>query len=169
MANLKILAINQYYEPDRASSGQILAELCEGLVKRGFEVTVITGQPSYDETAFDAAVSENIQGVKVHRVSVGRKRGRSSMRVRLLGYAKFMWNAWKTGVSIIGSQQPDIVLSLSNPPIVGLVATCLSRKTNAHYVYVLTDIHPDIAILSGSVPLPRFNGQRQNLRGGRSP
>lgn len=60
---LKVLAVNLYYAPDTASSGQILAELCEGLVERGLEVTVVAGQPSHNEAAPVAPPAEELNGV----------------------------------------------------------------------------------------------------------
>ena len=34
----RVMIINQYYAPDVASSGQLIADLCEGLVEVGHEV-----------------------------------------------------------------------------------------------------------------------------------
>ena len=42
----RLLVYAHYYYPDVASTGQILAELCEGLLK-DFEITVICVVPSY--------------------------------------------------------------------------------------------------------------------------
>lgn len=45
----KLLIYAHYYHPDIASTGQILKELAEGLLKQ-FEITVICVVPSYGGT-----------------------------------------------------------------------------------------------------------------------
>ena len=42
---MKILVISQYYYPEPFK----IHEICEELVKRGNEVTVITGRPNYPD------------------------------------------------------------------------------------------------------------------------
>jgi len=47
----RLLVVNQYYAPDLASSGQLLAELCEALADSGMEVQVVASQLSYTDGA----------------------------------------------------------------------------------------------------------------------
>lgn len=150
----RLLVINQYYAPDLASSGQLLAELCEALAQSGMEVHAVASQPSYTTGAEPAPAFEVLNGVNVHRVSVGGSVGREHMRTRVTGYAKFMFNAWRKANSLAQAQKPDVVLTFSNPPTVGLIGARVSRKFNARYVYVLYDIHPDVAIAMGFARLP---------------
>ena len=91
MNNRTILVINQYYRPDVASSGQLLAELCEFLSSGGITVHVVTGQPSYTTDAHPAPKEELLNGVIVHRVSLGKSIGKNNMATRFAGYCKFLW------------------------------------------------------------------------------
>jgi glycosyltransferase involved in cell wall biosynthesis len=150
----KLLVVNQYYAPDLASSGQLLAELCEALAASGMEVHVVASQPSYTDGAAPAPDFEVLNGVNVHRVSVGASVGRERMKTRVAGYVKFMFNAWRKANSIAQTLRPDTILTLSNPPSVGLIGARVSRKHDARYVYVLYDIHPDVAVAMGFARIP---------------
>lgn len=145
----KLLVINQYYVPDVASTGQLAAEICSSLVKRGFEVHVVTGQPSYTASSPDAPAFEVLDGVHVHRVSLGRARGRERMRTRLIGYTRFLLGAWRVARSLARRQHFDVVLTFHNPPFVGAIGAYLAGKYKLRYVYALYDIHPDVLLATG--------------------
>jgi len=150
----RLLAVNLYYAPDVASSGQLLSELCAGLAALGTEVRVIAGQPSYTPDAVAAPASEVLNGVNVERVDLGEARGRERITSRLKGYVLFMWRAWRAAVAAAERERPDAVLTLSNPPFVGLIGARLARRFRIPYYYVLYDIHPDALKASGFVRLP---------------
>ena len=150
----RLLAVNLYYAPDVASSGQLLAELCAGLAGLGFEIRVIAGQPSYTSYAVDAPGREVLNGVNVERVDLGGARGRERVTTRLKGYILFMWRAWRAAVAATERERPDAVITLSNPPFVGLIGARLARRFRIPYYYVLYDIHPDALRASGFVRLP---------------
>ena len=121
MTNSTILVINQYYRPDVASSGQLLAQLCEFLSSSGITVHVITGQPSYTADAPRVLQEEISNGVIIHRVSLGKSIGKTTLITRFVGYLKFMLRAWISARQIARKTNPDAVMTLSNPPIVGLI------------------------------------------------
>lgn len=75
---MKLLVICQYYYPEPFR----ITDICEELVSRGHEVTVITGIPNYPmgeiypEYRQGRRRTETINGVKVHRCfTIGRKTG----------------------------------------------------------------------------------------------
>ena len=150
----RVLVVNQYYEPDVASSGRLLTELCRGLVKGGIGVSVVTGQPSYGGLVPAASASETLDGVRVQRVALGRARSRERMFTRISGYARFMWSAWRTARRLAKAEQPDVVLTFSNPPSVGLIAAYLAKRRGLRFIYVLHDIHPDILRATAWVRIP---------------
>ena len=156
MTNHTMLVINQYYRPDVASSGQLLAELCEFLGSSGITVHVITGQPSYTADAQTAPKKELLNGVIVHRVSLGKSIGKNNIAIRFAGYCKFIWRAWALSRKIARTTKPNVVLTLSNPPIVGLLGALLAKRRKIPFVYVLYDIHPDILIATKWMTLPRI-------------
>ena len=90
---MKILVICQYYYPEPFR----INEICEEMVKKGNEVTVLTGLPNYPEGKiykgykFLKRRKENINGVNVIRsFEIGRRKG---IFFRALNYASFMISA----------------------------------------------------------------------------
>jgi len=145
----KILVINQYYYPDFASTGQYAHDICLGLVKYGFSVTVITGMPSYSENSPDAPFFEEIEGIKIYRVSLGGVKGREDKRIRFKGYVKFLIGAWKKAKEILNRENFDIILTFHNPPFVGFLGSLLAKKYKMKFIYIPYDIHPDILLKTG--------------------
>lgn len=141
----KLLVVNQYYAPDVASTGQYAHEVCRGLVKRGFEIHVVTAQPSYTEGSPEAPTFEVLEGVHVHRISLGI-RGRGKLLRRVGGYLKFLWGAWRKALSLVKSEDFDGVVTFHNPPFVGFIGGHLARRYRLRYTYILHDINPDILI-----------------------
>ena len=150
----RLLVINQYYAPDQASTGLLAAEICSSLAEEGFEVHVVAGQPSYTPGAPLAREYEVMNGVHVHRVSVGAP-GRERLTVRLRGYLRFLWGAWRKSKAVAEETRPDGIMTFHNPPLVGVIGAYLARKHGVRYTYVLYDIHPDIIMATGWVRLPR--------------
>ena len=151
----KLLVINQYYAPDFASTGQLAAELCGGLAKRGIDVHVVTGQPSYTKNSPEAPAEAILDGVCIHRVSLGGVKGRERMRDRVNGYLRFLWGAWREARRISESAGIKRVLTFHNPPFVGLLGSWLARKKDTKFFYVLYDIHPDVLVKTGwHLPYP---------------
>ena len=156
MNNRTILVINQYYRPDVASSGQLLAELCEFLSSGGITVHVVTGQPSYTTDAHPAPKEELLNGVIVHRVSLGKSIGKNNMATRFTGYCKFLWGSWILSRKVARTTNPNLVITLSNPPIVGLLGGILAKTRKIPFIYILYDIHPDILIATKWMNIPRI-------------
>jgi len=145
----RLLVINQYYAPDIASTGQYAAGICSGLVQRGFEVHVITGEPSYTTSSIETPSFEILDGVYIHRVSLGGVRGRERLKTRLKGYLRFLWSAWWKAKELVDSIHPDTVLTFHNPPFVATIGAYLASRYRLRFVYAPYDIHPDVLIIGG--------------------
>ncbi len=52
---------------------------------------------------------------------------------------------------------PDIVVSLTDPPIVGLLALATARRTGAKFVFWCNDIFPEVAVLLEDFQSPLVN------------
>ena len=155
MSTPKLLVVNQFYAPDYAATGQVAAELCAGLASKGLRIRVVAGEPSYTEAAPAAPAYEKLDGVEVHRVAMGRARGRERLGVRLLGFLRFFFRGWRLARALSKAERPGTVVTFGNPPIIGIAAAMVARRSRARFVYVLYDIHPDILIASGFEMLPR--------------
>lgn len=149
MSDIRLLVINQYYAPDLASTGQFAADICEGLAARGYDVTVVTGEPSYEPDAPDAPRHEHRGGVEVHRVSTAPFSGKESLVSRFGKYSRFMLGAWRRATEVADELDPDAVLTFHNPPFVGLLGAHVKRRFDAAYVYSPYDILPDVVVRGG--------------------
>jgi glycosyltransferase involved in cell wall biosynthesis len=148
---IRVLVINQYYPPDVAATGKIVATICEALAEKGADVSAIVGQPSYVPGVSDAPVHEARSRLNIWRVPMGRLRGRQKFVVRFLGYWRFLYGAWRESHR---HPRPDVVVTFHNPPLLGTLGALLAWRFGVPFVYVVQDIHPDILVRTGWQGLP---------------
>lgn len=153
---MRILFLNQYYLPDTAATGQLLADLAEGLVARGHEVHVICSRRTYGGGAQAFPKHEVAHGVHVHRVgATGYGRSRKIGRVLdwLSFYVLALWRALRLA-------KMDVCVALTTPPFIALVALVLSKLKGTRTVIWAMDLYPDVAVayeaLSGKSLLCRL-------------
>jgi glycosyltransferase involved in cell wall biosynthesis len=145
---LKVLLVNQHYPPDLGATGRVAADLAEGLVARGHVVSVLTGQPSYPETRDRRVPRHEVRrGVDVVRLAVARRR--EGAFGRGLHYVTFAIQSLRAGLP---SARPDAVIAFSSTPTLGGVsALLLARARRCPLIYVVQDLHPEMAIALGSL------------------
>jgi glycosyltransferase involved in cell wall biosynthesis len=152
----RILVINQYYAPDTTSTAAYLAGIAEHLACQGHAVRVVCGQPSYGERAARQPARELRNGVRIERVEVGARTGRSTMRTRVVGYLRFLTGATQRALAAVWRDRPELVITCHNPPPVPVLGALVARASGARFVYLPWDLHPDIVIATGFVTLPRW-------------
>jgi colanic acid biosynthesis glycosyl transferase WcaI len=143
---VKILLVNQHYPPDAGATGKLAAQLAGRLVRRGHEITVVTGKPTYDEAKRAAAPSrETTDGVHVRRLPLLPRR--SAPVARMLHYLSFAAALLARGPFL---RRPDVVLAFSSTPLFGGVAAALlARLVRRPLVYVVQDVYPEVAVALG--------------------
>jgi colanic acid biosynthesis glycosyl transferase WcaI len=145
---VRILIVNQYYPPDVANSAKMLAHLVEALEAR-HEVTVIAGRPSYNSTALSQSPPGRV--VRVPSTSFGR----ASLPGRALNYASYMLMSL---ARVMVERRPDLVLTMTDPPIVGLLGVAAAARFRRPLVQVSHDVYPEIAVALGAIARPRLIG-----------
>jgi glycosyltransferase involved in cell wall biosynthesis len=146
---VNVCFFNRSYWPDQAATGQFLTELSEDLVSRyGTSVTVVAGRPlnaSRAEAGSRWAMvgREMHHGVDIHRANGTRLRP-VRFAARVSNYLSYFAAATAASFSI---GRPDVVVSLTDPPIVGLAALWAARRTGARFVFLCEDIFPEVATL----------------------
>ena len=132
---MRILAINQFFWPDSAATGQLLADLIRLIDPKLHEVTVLCGASDYG--AVDASCPPRVQIVRFG--NVGFSRGNTS---RIFSYASFFAAATIRGIR----EKPDIILTLTTPPLICLLGTVLKRlRGSRHFIWEM-DLYPEIAV-----------------------
>ena len=150
---MRILVVNQYFHPDLASTGQLLTELCEDLA-RHHEVTVVCGRPSYDpierrETR--GLVSEDRHGdVRVLR-TWSTSFPRRNMAGRLVNYGTYFASSI---AGALRAGRPDVVIAMTDPPVIAATAALTSRLRRVPFVYVVQDLFPQVGVAMGRLRNP---------------
>jgi colanic acid biosynthesis glycosyl transferase WcaI len=142
MWSRRIIFLNRYFFPDYAPTGELLSSLAFALVGRGFDVEVITSRLRYDNAKAILRRREVIHGVRVSRVWTSR-RGRQHPFGRSLDYLSFYISAgWRL---LRMARAGDVVVAMTDPPLLSVVAAPIARLRGAHLVNWLQDIFPEVA------------------------
>jgi colanic acid biosynthesis glycosyl transferase WcaI len=141
---MRLCFFNRSYWPDQAATGQLLTELAEDLVGRhACDVTVVAGRALHsaraDRRRFRAVDREARNGVSILRANGTRFQPRR-FAGRAANYLTYFGSAAVAGLDI---GRPDVVVSMTDPPIVGLAA----RRAGARFVFLCEDVFPEVAAL----------------------
>lgn len=144
---MRVLFINQFYAPDAAATAQMLADLCTGLSSRGVEVVVVCSRTAYSASSAQAAGPRVPPGKYPPLVQVARVPAlgftRKSLLTRAASYLSFLGSA---AVRSLFGKRPDVVVTLTTPPFVGLIGALLKRLRGCRFVLWSMDLYPEVAI-----------------------
>jgi glycosyltransferase involved in cell wall biosynthesis len=139
---MHVCFFNRSYWPDLSATGQLLTELAEDLVRdHGWEVTVVSGYPLRSRAEIPASEWRN--GVHIIRAA-GSTRDPKRFVGRASNYLTYFASAAFEGLRI---RRPDVVVALTDPPIIGLAALAAAKKAGAPFVFLCEDIFPEVATL----------------------
>jgi glycosyltransferase involved in cell wall biosynthesis len=145
---VKICFFNRSYWPDQAATGQLLTELAEDLVARhGCEVSVVAGRALHGREGAHATLWP-VSSEERHGVRILRANGTAFSRRRFAGRASNYLTYFASAAAaswMLGKQ--DVIVSLTDPPILGLAARWAARRTGARFVFLCEDIFPEVASL----------------------
>ncbi len=134
----RLLVLNQYYWPGVEATAQLLTELCEALAEE-MEVTVVTGVLHGHEDELHRLTRNGVEIVRVPSTSYER----SQIGARAANYVTYLGNALLRGLR---GERPDVVLCMTDPPIVADIALLVARRFRAPLVVVSQDVFPEIAV-----------------------
>jgi colanic acid biosynthesis glycosyl transferase WcaI len=134
----RLLVINQYYWPGFEATAYLLSQLCAALADE-FDVTVITGRLGIPPAGPGRAAHDGVEIVRVHSTAFDR----SNLALRALNYATYLLSSLRGALS---SQKPDVVLCMTDPPVIGNVALIVARRFRVPLVVVSQDVFPEIAV-----------------------
>jgi putative colanic acid biosynthesis glycosyltransferase WcaI len=134
----RLLVLNQYYWPGVEATAQLLTELCEALAQE-IDVTVVTGVLHGHEDEPRHVVHNGVEIVRVASTSFER----SKFAARASNYVTYLTNALVTGLR---AERPDVVLCMTDPPIVADIALLAARRFRAPLVVISQDVFPEIAV-----------------------
>lgn len=134
----RLLVLNQYYWPGVEATAHLLSELCAALADE-FEIEVVTGQLTHGPDG--AGVTEHA-GVRIVRVrSTAYDRSRVSRRA--FNYVSYLVKSLRAGLR---AEHPDVVLCMTDPPIVANIGYVIARRFRVPLAVVSQDVFPEIAV-----------------------
>ena len=145
---MQILLLTQYYYPEPVEK---VHDLACGLIGRGHEVTVLTGNPCYPKGNFYKGYSnilmfESLDGVRIIRIPQFPDHSRSAIR-RAAYYLSFAISASVYGVLI--GKKPEVILVYTAALPIGLSAWFLSIVFRVPFVLDVVDLWPISVSSSG--------------------
>ncbi|MBT4129793.1 MAG: glycosyltransferase family 4 protein, partial [Candidatus Marinimicrobia bacterium] len=152
---MKLLVVTHYFWPENFRINDLVSEW----VKRGHEVTVITGKPNYPlGVTFEAYINDpadfqEFSGATVLRVPM-LARGQGAVRL-FLNYLSFVlgasiWGSWR----LRGCSFDAIFVYEPSPVTVGLPAVIFGRLKRAPVLFWVLDLWPETLAALGVVRSP---------------
>lgn len=139
---MRILVVSQYYYPEQFK----INDICEDLVKRGQEVTVLTGLPNYPDGIIPEAYrggrcrNEVINGVKVIRTyEVPRGKGKLNF---IINYLSYMCTASFKALTL--NKKFDVVYVFQLSPVTVAIPALIYKIKNKKKVFLYClDLWPE--------------------------
>jgi glycosyltransferase involved in cell wall biosynthesis len=162
---MHIAFFNRSFYPDNAATGQLLTDLAEDLVRQhGCQVTVVAGPPLLPAEA-EARSSGGLVGRETYRgVQILRARGTRFDKKRFAGratnYLTYFLSACWAGLRL---DKPDVVVALTDPPIIGLAAYLAAKRFRAPLVMSYRDLFPEVTVLLEDFHSDTINAMLQRV------
>ena len=146
---LKVLAVSQHYWPEPFA----IADVCEGLVAMGHDITVLTGTPNYPDGDIypgyekGAHAIQEHNGVHIKRVAIV-PRGREVWQ-RVINYYSFSRAAKREALKVRGNY--DVVLSFQTSPVMmARPALAYGKKNRVPVLLWCQDLWPE-SLTAGNI------------------
>jgi glycosyltransferase involved in cell wall biosynthesis len=152
---MRLTILNQFFYPDHSATSQLMTELAQNLSEYGFEVTALASRGRYNGGGVLPPL-EYYEGVRIERVRA-TSFGKTRLLGRLADYLSFYASAfWK----LLTLPRQDVVMALTTPPLIGLIALVVGRLRGMRFVSLMEDLYPDVAVAVGALshksPLARL-------------
>jgi len=148
---MRILFLNRSFPPDRGATGQYLSELTEDL-SSAHEVSVLCGLPDTPGHEGGAFPYERDRSGSIDVWRAWGTRWDKSVPVgRIVNQVSFFAAAALASRRL---EPPDVVVSLTDPPFLGLLGAHLKRRFGIPFVYYCEDLYPDVATAVDMAPGP---------------
>jgi colanic acid biosynthesis glycosyl transferase WcaI len=134
----RVIVLNQYYWPGVEATAHLLAELCEALAGE-YEITVVTGRLRGRPELPAREMRNGVQIIRVESTAYDR----AQIHQRALNYVTYLLSALRVGLSLA---RADVVLTGTDPPIVGDIGLIVARRHHAPLVVISEDVFPEIAV-----------------------
>lgn len=147
------MIISEPFYPQVAAIGQLLTDLSEDLVKTGFQVKVVTGNPNNIFNKKNRIPrKENYKGIEIIRLK-NTTFSKYRMVGRVLNYLTFHFLVY---FNVLFCEKPDLVFVLSTPPFISFSGLMLKAFKGSKVIYNVQDLFPDLAVELGKLKNKQF-------------
>lgn len=136
----RITILSQHFYPSSGATAQLITDLARGLALKGHQLRVVTSTPCTDHSAAD---------INTIRSPFSRT---DTVKVFLKALDGLAFVVWSAIYLLPNSRKNDILLVVSNPPFIGIVALIVRLFRGVRYVFLLQDLFPRSAQLTGVLP-----------------
>lgn len=143
----RLLVISQVYPPDAAAVGQYVADVCEEVAARGWDVVVYTSARGYSDPTLRYPSSEVRRGVTIRRLPLSSF-GKRSIPVRLVAQTIFLTQAAVR--AILAGPFTSLLVSTS-PPFAGFFGALISILKRVPLTWWVMDLNPDQMVAAGKL------------------
>jgi len=134
----RLLVLNQYYWPGLEATAHLLSELLAALADE-FDVTVVTGRIAVHAPHAERLEHEGVRIIRVRSSAFDRTR----LLARAANYFTYLGESMRVALL---SRRPDVVLCMTDPPVIANVALVVARRFRRPLVVVSQDVFPEIAV-----------------------
>jgi putative colanic acid biosynthesis glycosyltransferase WcaI len=134
----RLLVLNQYYWPGLEATAHLLSELLAALADE-FDVTVVTGRIAVHAPHAERLEHEGVRIIRVHSTAFDRTR----LLARAANYLSYLGESLRVALL---SRRPDVVLCMTDPPVIANVALVVAHRFRRPLVVVSQDVFPEIAV-----------------------
>jgi colanic acid biosynthesis glycosyl transferase WcaI len=134
----RLLVLNQYYWPGLEATGHLLSELLAALAD-DFDVSIVTGRIAVHAPHAERLEHDGVRIVRVRSTAYDRTR----LLARSINYITYLAESLRVALL---SRRPDVVLCMTDPPVIGNVALIVARRFRRPLVVVSQDVFPEIAV-----------------------
>ncbi len=147
-----VLFITPYYPPEKGAAQVRISETAQYLVKRGYQVTVLTTIPNYPSGIVPSeyrgrVIQQEVRdGIRVVRVWSYVSPNKGFLR-RILAQLSFGCLAPFLGWKDVG--RPDVIIVESPPLFNAIAGRMLARFKRCPFIFTVSDLWPESAIQLG--------------------
>jgi glycosyltransferase involved in cell wall biosynthesis len=134
----RLLVLNQYYWPGLEATAYLLSQLL-GALSADFDITVITGRLAVHAPRAERVVHDGVRIIRVRSTAFDR----SGMLGRAANYLTYLLQTLRVALF---SRRPDVMMCMTDPPVIGDVALVVARRFRRPLVVVCQDVFPEIAV-----------------------
>ncbi|MEH2392629.1 MAG: glycosyltransferase family 4 protein [Nostoc sp.] len=143
----QITIITQYFYPSHAATAQIMTDLAKGLFQKGYQVNIFTGTQAKDTTP-------ELSNQAIIKRAFSPIAASTSILSKIISSIFFLLDALKYVIFLLPRTAP--LLIASNPPYAGILGTIFKIVRGGKYHFLLQDIFPESAVMSGIIQQNSF-------------